>query len=115
MGQNEIRMARFMYRKCAEILTAAGASMIWGSEAPFVEGSTTHDAGGCRMGGDPAASVTNRYGQMWDLPNVFVGGAALFPSMSGHGPQETIWALSYWTADAILRNRVNTADAADLA
>jgi gluconate 2-dehydrogenase alpha chain len=67
------------------------------------------------MGGDPGASVTNRYGQMWDLPNVFVGGAALFPSMSGHGPQETIWALSYWTADAILRNRVNTADAADLA
>jgi gluconate 2-dehydrogenase alpha chain len=114
IGQNERRMARFFYRKGAEILAAAGASTIWGSEAPFVEGSTTHDAGGCRMGSDPGASATNRYGQLWDTPNVFVGGAALFPSMSGHGPQETIWALSYWTSDAILRDRVNISDSEDL-
>jgi hypothetical protein len=31
--------------------------------------------------------------------------------MSGYGPQETAWALSFWTADAITRGRVNVADA----
>ena len=115
IGQNERRMARFFYRKGVEVLTAAGASAIWGSDEPVVEGSTTHDAGGCRMGSDPSASATNRYGQLWETPNVFVGGAALFPTMSGHGPQETVWALSYWTADAILHGRVNIADSHSIA
>jgi len=31
------------------------------------------------MGTDPGNSVTNNYGQVWDTPNVFVTGAALFP------------------------------------
>jgi gluconate 2-dehydrogenase alpha chain len=111
IGRNEVRMSRFFYRKAAEILRAAGASRIWGSEAPVPAGTTTHDVGGCRMGSEPTTSVTNRYGQLWEVPNVFVAGGALFPTMSGHGPQQTVWALSYWTADALVRGRVNLADA----
>jgi gluconate 2-dehydrogenase alpha chain len=29
------------------------------------------------MGFSPGDSVTNRYGQVWDTPNIFVTGAAL--------------------------------------
>jgi len=31
------------------------------------------------MGRDAGDSVTSSYGQVWDTPNVFVTGAALFP------------------------------------
>ena len=71
----------------------------------------THDCGGLRMGADPSTSATNRYGQVWEVPNIMVGGGALFPSLSGHNPTETIWALSYWAAAAVLENRVNFDDA----
>ena len=106
-------MARFFYRKGVEILKTAGASRIWGREIPIPEGGTTHDVGGCRMGANPHTSVTNRYGQLWEVPNVFASGGALFPTMSGHGPQETIWALSFWMADAIVQRKVNLSNAED--
>ena len=63
------------------------------------------------MGVDPNESVTNRYGQMWEVPNLFVGGGAVFPSMAGKNPTQTIWMLSYWTADAIENQKVDLEDA----
>ena len=56
------------------------------------------------MGTDPGNSVTNSYGQVWDTPNVFVTGAALFPQNPGANPTGTVGALTLRTADA-LRNR----------
>ena len=47
---------------------------------------STHPTGGCIMGTDPGNSVTNSYGQVWDTPNVFVTGAALFPQNPGANP-----------------------------
>ena len=111
--QNEIRMSRFIYSKAEEILQAAGASQIWGRNTPVASPTMTHDCGGLRMGADPTMSVTNRYGQMWAVPNVFAGGGGLFPTMSGHNPTETIWMLSYWTADAIAQDKVNLEDSGD--
>ena len=54
-----------------------------------------------RMGSDPKASVVNRYGQSWDIPNLFIVGSSTFPSMSGFNPTLTIQALAYMSADAI--------------
>jgi gluconate 2-dehydrogenase alpha chain len=68
-----------------------------------------------RMGDDPTTSVTNRYCQMWTAPNVFVGGAAVFPTMAGKNPTETIWMLSYWLSDAITQGRVDLEDAENFA
>jgi gluconate 2-dehydrogenase alpha chain len=108
--RNEQRMARFIFRKGAEILRAAGAARVWGSDTVTPVASMTHDTGGCRMGTDRSNSVTNRYGQMWDVPNLFVSGGALFPTMSGKNPTQTIWMLGYWIADAIVKNKVNLTD-----
>jgi gluconate 2-dehydrogenase alpha chain len=53
------------------------------------------------MGSDPKTSVVNRYGQSWDIPNLFVIGSSTFPSMSGFNPTLTIQALAFMSADAI--------------
>jgi gluconate 2-dehydrogenase alpha chain len=114
IGENERRMGRFIHQKGVEILRAAGASRIWGDPEVQAIPSMTHDTGGCRMGEDPERSVTNRYCQMWELPNVFIGGGAVFPTMAGKNPTQTIWMLSYWLADAIIQGRADLGDAQEM-
>ncbi|HEV8015795.1 MAG TPA: GMC family oxidoreductase [Stellaceae bacterium] len=109
---NERRMAHFVYDKTAAILTAAGAAKIWGRREPIAVASMVHDCGGLRMGTDPASSATNRYGQLWAMPNVLATGGALFPTISGHNPTETIWALSYWQSAALRGRKIDLGDAA---
>lgn len=62
---------------------------------------TTHNTGGTVMGSDPKTSVVNRYLQSWDVPNVFVVGASVFPQNPGYNPTGTVGALAFWVADAI--------------
>lgn len=62
---------------------------------------STHPTGGLIMGTDPGNSVTNSYGQVWDTPNVFVTGAALYPQNPGANPTDTLCALAYRAGDAI--------------
>jgi gluconate 2-dehydrogenase alpha chain len=54
------------------------------------------------MGSTPNESVVNKYGQTWDIPNLFVMGSANHPTMSGFNPTLTIQALAYMTADAFV-------------
>lgn len=109
--KNETRMGHFIWDRAKEILEAAGATQIWGNRDATASASMTHDLGGARMGADPSKSATNRYCQMWTMPNLFIGGGAVVPTMSGHNPTETIWMLSYWMADAIINGKVNVQDA----
>jgi gluconate 2-dehydrogenase alpha chain len=62
---------------------------------------TTHNTGGTIMGSSPADSVVNRYLQSWDLHNLFVMGAGVFPQNAGYNPTDTVAALTYWSAQAI--------------
>jgi len=62
---------------------------------------TTHNTGGTIMGTSPANSVVNRYLQSWDLHNLFVMGAGVFPQNAGYNPTGTVAALTYWSARAI--------------
>ncbi|MFN4281385.1 MAG: GMC family oxidoreductase [Alphaproteobacteria bacterium] len=62
---------------------------------------TTHNTGGTIMGSDPSNSVVNRYLQSWDLPNLFIMGAGVFPQNAGYNPTDTVAALTYWAAEAI--------------
>lgn len=45
--------------------------------------------------------MTNKYGQVWDAPNLFVTGAALFPQNAGMNPTETVCALAYVAGEEI--------------
>jgi gluconate 2-dehydrogenase alpha chain len=62
---------------------------------------TTHITGGAIMGVDPGTSVVNKYGQVWDTPNVFVTGAAQYPQNPGANPTGTLAALAYMAGDAM--------------
>jgi gluconate 2-dehydrogenase alpha chain len=53
------------------------------------------------MGIDPGNSVTNSYVQVWDTPNIFVTGAALFPQHSGTNPTATVGALVNRTGEGL--------------
>ena len=98
---NELKRTEFMARKMEEIGHATGAAQVWRTpDTPGAPGG--HHEGGTRMGSDPKTSVVNRYGQSWDIPNLFVIGSSTFPSMSGFNPTLTIEALAYMSADAIV-------------
>jgi len=63
---------------------------------------STHVQGGAIMGADPTTSVVNKFLQTWDVPNLFVVGAANFPQNFGYNPTGTVGALAYRAADAII-------------
>ena len=54
------------------------------------------------MGGDPATSVVNKFGQVWDMPNLFVVGASNFPQNGGYNPTGTVSALAFHAVDALV-------------
>ncbi len=103
---NELARVEFMLGKLEEIGHAMDATHVWRSPlGPGAPGA--HHVGGTRMGSDPKTSVVNRYGQSWDIPNLFIIGSSTFPSMSGFNPTLTIQALAYMSADAIVNRYKN--------
>jgi gluconate 2-dehydrogenase alpha chain len=98
---NELARIEFLFTKLEGLATAMGATRVW--RAPMGPGAPgAHHEGGTRMGNNPKTSVVNRYGQSWDIPNLFIVGSSTFPTMSGFNPTLTIQALAYMSADAIV-------------
>lgn len=104
--ENDRRRYKFLAEHCVEIMQEMGAEQIaWVPELPDYNITTyksTHITGGAIMGSSPGNSVTNKYGQVWDTPNLFVTGAALYPQNPGSNPTETLGALAYMTGDALV-------------
>jgi gluconate 2-dehydrogenase alpha chain len=98
---NEVKRVEFVNAKLQEIGRAMGGSIVWRSpSSPGSPGS--HHQGGVRMGSNPKESVVNKYGQSWDIPNLFILGSGNFPSSAGFNPTLTIQALAYMSADALV-------------
>jgi choline dehydrogenase-like flavoprotein len=64
-------------------------------------GGGCHNMGTARMSDDPADGVTNRWGRVHDIPNLFVSDGSLFPSSGAANPTLTIVALAIRQADHI--------------
>ena len=109
---NEKKMADWMADRCDEIVRRMGAKQTSPNRlrVPYtvVPYQTTHNTGGSIVGHDPATSALNRYGQSWDVPNVFVAGASLFPQNAGYNPTGTVGALCFWTLAAIRSQYLKT-------
>jgi gluconate 2-dehydrogenase alpha chain len=99
--ENERRLQKFLAGVGERIMRATGANRVWSEE----KGRPNRWAGGTRMGAEPGSSVVNEYCQAHDVPNLFVVGSSVFPTMSGYPPTATVAALSYRTADYILRQK----------
>jgi gluconate 2-dehydrogenase alpha chain len=102
---NDYRLYRYLAQRCVEIMRAMNPTDMnqTDSLSPYniYSYQSTHNTGGAIMGTDPSNSVTNKYGQVWDTPNVFVTGAALFPQNPGMNPTGTVIALAYLAAEAL--------------
>jgi choline dehydrogenase-like flavoprotein len=95
-SDNDQRLYKHSLRFMRQMLEAAGAH-------DFTEtASTAHLMGGCRMGTDPADSVTDADGRTWDIPNLWICDGSLFPSSGGVNPSMTIYALAARVADRIV-------------
>jgi gluconate 2-dehydrogenase alpha chain len=102
---NEVRMTehvagvinRIADTMGAAAITRAGPRRSW-TAVPY---QSTHNTGGTIMGSNPRESVVNKYLQHWQLHNMFVLGAGVFPHNAAYNPTGPVGALAYWTADAI--------------
>jgi choline dehydrogenase-like flavoprotein len=106
-SEHELKQAAHMQKTFGEIIEAMGgrthgAVQSDGAKAIGTGGSIIHEVGGAIMGADPNISVTNRWGQTWDVPNLFVADGAVFASNADKNPTLTIMALAWRSADHIL-------------
>lgn len=97
-GENERKMIEAGYRRCEEVMEAAGALETFRTPA------TAHLLGTCRMGADPAASVTDEWGRCHDVPNLLIAGGSLFPTSGAVNPSLTIEALALRTAEHLIED-----------
>ncbi len=98
---NDLVTGRYIAEKGQEILLEAGAKETWLSIPGKGVSGGQHQAGTCRMGNDPKTSVTNKYGQLWEIDNLFISDGSLHVTNGGFNPSLTIMAVSYWVADYI--------------
>ncbi|HEY4561959.1 MAG TPA: GMC family oxidoreductase, partial [Thermoanaerobaculia bacterium] len=70
---------------------------------PLLDGAqpmiSAHQLSTCRMGKDPAISVADTNGELYDVKGVWVGDASACPTSLGANPMVTIMALAERTAD----------------
>lgn len=109
--ESDRRLYRFLAARCDEIMRAMNPSRV-ATTAELADFNiysyqSTHTNGGAIMGSDPSNSVTNKYGQVWDTPNLFVTGAALWPQNPGMNPTGTVLAVAYMAGDAIVNTYIN--------
>jgi choline dehydrogenase-like flavoprotein len=105
-----LRTARFLRERAREWLEASGARdvEVFGAESGEYVSAGQHQAGTCRMGADPATSVTDPFGRVHETENLYVADASLHPSNGGFNPCLTVMALASRVADA-LRDRLTPA------
>ena len=92
------RTSSYLGERAAEWLRASGASTVVlnGRRADELGPSSgQHQAGSCRMGSDPARSVTDPYGRVWGHQNLRVVDGSLHVTNGGVNPVLTIFANAY--------------------
>jgi choline dehydrogenase-like flavoprotein len=91
---------RWLARKAAEILRAAGAHRVHRTN---IQPLLTHIMCTMRMGRDPARSVCDPDGQAHEVSGLFVGDSSALPNgLGGPNPTLTVQALATRTAERIL-------------
>ncbi|SDH67312.1 GMC oxidoreductase [Alteribacillus bidgolensis] len=88
------------------VISGIGESMTIKNEKSdlclWVPGDDYHEMGTCRMGNDPLTSVTNRYGQIHRIPNLYVADNSVLPFSGAANPTLTTISLAIRTADYII-------------
>jgi choline dehydrogenase-like flavoprotein len=106
-GDYEQRQAAHMQATFGAVIEAMGGRL----QTPIVTdpvkaiapgGYMIHEVGGTIMGAQARSSVTNKWSQTWDVPNLFVSDGGVFPYNADKNPTLTIMALAWRMSDHIL-------------
>jgi choline dehydrogenase-like flavoprotein len=108
-SEQETRQATHMQKTFAAIIDAMGGRLEHphekdGAKAIAPGGSIIHEVGGAIMGSEPRSSVTNGWGQTWDVRNLYITDGAVLPSNADKNPTLTIMAIAWRAADHILQS-----------
>src|SRR5690554_729151 len=95
---------QYMSDRAEEILKEAGAWLTWKNVGGGGLGGGQHQAGTARMGNDPKTSVTNKFGQIHEIDNLFIADGSLHVTNGGFNPALTIMALGYYVGEYIAKN-----------
>jgi choline dehydrogenase-like flavoprotein len=66
-----------------------------------IETMAFHPLGSCRMAATPKLGAVDKYGESFEVKNLYVADGSIVPTSLGVNPQITIMALSNYVADAI--------------
>jgi choline dehydrogenase-like flavoprotein len=102
--ENVLKMWEHSKQACAEVIKAAGGEFESSGAAPEIPGYSLHEVGTCRMGNDPKASVTNKFGQAHDVPNLYVCDASVFLDCTDKTTTISIMAFTLRTCDHLAEN-----------
>jgi choline dehydrogenase-like flavoprotein len=97
----DLRAREFISARSSEWLRASGATRVvptYRSE-PIGPSGGQHQAGTCRMGDDPASSVTDKWGRIWGHDNVRIADGSLHVTNGGANPVLTIFANAFRIID----------------
>ncbi len=106
-SDHELRQIAHQQKTFAELIEALGGKV---REQPQKDplrairpgGNVKHEVGGALMGTDAKKSVTNQFGQTWDVKNLILADGAPFCSNADKNPTLTIMALAWRTCDHLL-------------
>ena len=105
-SEHETRQAAHMQRTFAQMIEAMGGQpgkpAASGEQAIRPGGAIIHEVGGGIMGADARTSVTNRWNQCWDVPNLLLNDGSAFCSNADKNPTLTIMALAWRAADHLI-------------
>ncbi|GAA1645721.1 GMC family oxidoreductase [Kribbella alba] len=92
----DVRAQAYMSEKARQWLAEAGAvrTAVAGVSNTRQASGGQHQAGSCRMGDDPARSVTDPYGRVWGHENVRIADGSVHVTNGGVNPVLTILAGS---------------------
>lgn len=103
VGENSRKALAFGRARGRELLETAGAVEI--AEAELAAQAGFHLMGTARMGDDPETSVTDRWGECHDVPNLWIVDGSLFVTAAAVNPTHTLQALALRAADRIAATR----------
>jgi choline dehydrogenase-like flavoprotein len=121
--QHELAAQEFYIPHIVALLKAAGADVAGATSAVTTETivvaqgdvpTNKHIMGGMRMGADPATSVTDEFGRVRTLDNVFVTDAGVFVNAGAGNPTLTLMAVALRSARAIANGTADAARAGEL-
>ena len=101
MHPNSTAMQRHAIKQATRLYESLGGTDVRATEGVPIG---CHNLGVARMSARPEDGVTNRWGQVHDIPNLFVSDGSVFTSSAAANPVLTIVALAIRQADYVVEN-----------